>query len=614
MPVNLKNELEKFTYKCGYNEICTALAEWIEEYTSELEIEGNNIALDDIYVRFTRNLQVIGCCFTYDAVIDAHIAYTDLEREPQSTSQYFTIYCAAEVDDTLKSFEVSNIRINEKVPAGKSNTTKNFVPVISKAQMDDESRAFLHKYCPKALLEPTKVPVREIAVKMGLTLEFGYILSEDFSYLEQISFSDTKTLVYDLTSGNSRELEVKRGTILIDPEVFWERSLGCENFTIIHEIVHWEKHKLFADIKRLINQNGYKAHRCPKPARILWDKDTTWTEEEWLEWHANGIGARILMPKETVPAKIDEIKSNFPAELFADNTVFFIELIEELAKFYGTSRLMAKYRLQELGYEAVENIQLYEYDYQAYTHEIDEYKAFYEICEKDELRMLLSTGYFAYADRHFVINHEKCVSADENGVPRLTEFAWANLDKCTIKFKNIRINIKENEGKFSCFLYRDQTYCTFPTYHLKNNEAMFEIARELAANYQSSVPIQETPNSSFFQKAKEFMELKNINSTNFQELTLLPKSDFSVFHSGKYRIPNFRKILAFCAGLNLNISETEDLLKKAGLAFNGSTAHNAYMAAIIMFPGQSIDIKNEFLANLQIEGVSPLGADIAAKV
>lgn len=148
--------------------------------------------------------------------------------------------------------------------------------------MDEHAAAFLRKHCPKALLEPTTVPIRDIAKEIGLDLQFGYMLSEDFSFFGQISFSDTKTKVYNLETWKAQDLDVARGTILIDPEVFWERSLGCENFTIAHEVVHWEKHRLFADIKRLLYRDYYKPHRCPKPKSILWDSDDKWDDNEWL--------------------------------------------------------------------------------------------------------------------------------------------------------------------------------------------------------------------------------------------------------------------------------------------------------------------------------------------
>lgn len=606
MALKGKNELERFTDKFGYNKIWDALTEWIEKYSHALAIDGSDIALDDFNIKFTRNLQVEGCCFTYNAVVEAYIAYTDMYRDAQSKPQWFTVRCAAEVDNVLKSFKVLSVEIYSQLPAMKRNATENFVPIVAKSEMDGEARAFLRKHCPKALLEPTKVPIHEIAVDIGLRLEFGYMLSEDFSYLGQISFSDTKTHVFDIETGKSQELDVNRGTILIDPDVFWERSLGCKNFTIAHEVVHWDKHRLFADIKRLLYCNDYTAHRCPKPVRILWDPDDRWTDNEWLEWHANSISARILMPKETVPAKINEIKATFPPELMADKYAFFIALIDELAKFYGTSRLTAKYRLKDLGYEAVGDIQIHEYDFQRYTHEIDEYKAYYEICDNKDLRMLVNSGLFIYADRHFVINHDECVSYDENGVAHLTDFSMANIEKCTLKFLNIRMNLKESGKNFSDILYRGKSYETFQKYDRKENGAAFKFARELAATYTVQAPEREKTRVSLCDRVQQIFEAKNIDPSGFQALTLLSRDTYYKLKRPDYK-PAFETIIALCAGLDLDIIVTNELLNKAGYSFDGGEKHSAYMAAITQFLGKSILVRNEFLRNLNIKGVKPLG-------
>ena len=607
MSLKGKNELERFTEKCGYDIIFAAISEWISQ--NPFDVDGNDAALDDIGVKFTRNLCVDGCRFSYDAVIEAYIAYKDYDGENTQASQWFTVVCTAEVDDTLQSFEVSSVDIYAKIANRENNSTENFVPIISKIQMDNDARVFLSQHCPEALIQPTQVPIREIADKMGLTLEFGYILSEDFSYLGQISFSDTKTRVFDLDSGESSELNVTRGTILIDPGIFWERSVGCENFTIAHEIVHWEKHKLFADIKRLLYRGSYMAHRCPKPARIVWERDgDTWTENEWMEWHANGIGARILMPKETVPAKIEEIQATFSPELMADKTGFFITLIEELADFYGTSRLTTKRRLKELGYSAVNDIQINEYDFQAFTHEIDEYKAFYELCENPELKMLLDISMFVYAEQHFVINHEKCVTLDEDGIPRLTDYTWENLDRCTLKFANVRINIKEDTRHFSDILYREKIYETFQRFRRENNDAAFEAAKGLAADFNTTMPRRREQTVTFVQRVKGLLDDEEINQVKFTDLTTLSKATY-------YRLldeskkPSFHTVLSLCAGLDFDIDVTNDLLQKAALSFDGSVEHKAYAAAITNFTGKPIEVRNEFLCNLNIEGVRPLGEE-----
>ena len=109
---------------------------------------------------------------------------------------------------------------------------------------------------------------------------------------------------------------------------------------------------------------------------------------------------------------------------------------------------------------------------------------------------------------------------------------------------------------------------------------------------------------------KQILEVKKIGVAEFQERTLLSKVTFYRFQYETNK-QSFRSILAFCAGFDLDIYKTGELLGKAGYAFDGSEAHTAYMTAITAFGGKSIDVRNEFLANLNIKGVSPLGDDIA---
>jgi hypothetical protein len=109
---------------------------------------------------------------------------------------------------------------------------------------------------------------------------------------------------------------------------------------------------------------------------------------------------------------------------------------------------------------------------------------------------------------------------------------------------------------------------------------------------------------------RQILEVKNINVMRFQERTLLSKATFYRLQDEKEK-PSFRTILAFCAGLDLDVTLTNELLGKAGFAFDGGAAHNAYVMAITQFPGRSIDVRNEFLSNLDIKGVMPLGDDLS---
>jgi len=606
MSLDGRNELEKFINKCGYNKIWSAVEEWLDENISKFEIDAYiDFSLYDIVLKFTRNLNVDGCCFKFEIVYEVLVNYTDSFDEKHNISQWISMHCDAKVDDELVCFDVADVEIYSKTKLN-GNATPDFVPIISKNQMDAHAFEFLQRYYPEALTQPAEAPIREIAIKMGLNLEFGYILSEDFSYFGQISFSNSKTQVFNVETGDSQELEVTRGTILIDPEILLERSLGCENFTIVHELVHWEKHRLFADVKRLLYKGDYVAHRCPKPKKLFIDSDDEWTPEDWMEWQANGIGARILMPKETVPTKVNEITADFSDELKSDKTQYYITLIEELAEFYGTSQQATKYRLIELGYEEVEDIQIHEYDFQTYTHKIDEYKAYYELCENAKLRQLVNAGFFIYVDNYFVINHEKCVDYNEDGIPYLTDFAIENIEKCTVKFTNVRVNIKESGGKFSNVLYRGKTYETFQKYNSEDNDAMFEFAKELAADFDLKALERQKIRISFCDRVKQIFEAKDINSAKFYELTLLSRDIFSKLKRQNYK-PKFETVIALCAGLDLDIFTTNELLQKAGYAFDESEKHSAYMTVITHFTGKSIHVRNEFLKNLENIEIAPLG-------
>jgi len=168
MPLEGKNELERFVDKFGYNTIWTAITACLLDGNGDFGIAScTDFTPQDMFLKFTRNLAVDGCCFTFDAVFEVYASLRDEYDEEQNQGQWFTVSCAAEVDDVLKSFAVTDIATYTKAPKG-GNTTQNFVPVISKKQMDAEATAFLRLYCPEALRKPTKVPIREIADRLGL--------------------------------------------------------------------------------------------------------------------------------------------------------------------------------------------------------------------------------------------------------------------------------------------------------------------------------------------------------------------------------------------------------------------------------------------------------------
>jgi len=221
------------------------------------------------------------------------------------------------------------------------------VPVIKKSEFDDVATEFLTEYCPDALETPMAVPIMKIArKKLGLIVCTKYRLSEDFSNLGQMCFNSGYVEVYVKETDEFIKLTVRRGTIFIDPDVVELRNQGCFNNTVAHECVHWYKHRNYHLLAHVNDIKQAKKHRCPaeKPDENIQDK---WTDENWMEWQANGIAPRILMPKKMFIQAADDLREELSD---IDNSyVLGYTLKNKLAELFDVSKQSAGIRMQELG-------------------------------------------------------------------------------------------------------------------------------------------------------------------------------------------------------------------------------------------------------------------------
>lgn len=232
-----------------------------------------------------------------------------------------------------------------------TRVTNNLVPIISKAQFDDEATAFLTKYCPEALEAPMAVPIADIAKsKMGLTVITDVRLSEDLSIFGQMCFTGGLATIYDKDEEEYRYIKVERGTMLIDPDTYFLRNLGCLNNTIAHECFHWFRHRNYHTMKNLLDGTQSVACRCPSQEKDERFSDV-WSDEDWMEWQANGVAPRILLPKQTVNAAVEKMLAESRSNPFIAAGIMRPAqwVVEQLANFYRVSKVSVGIRLSELG-------------------------------------------------------------------------------------------------------------------------------------------------------------------------------------------------------------------------------------------------------------------------
>ncbi|MBR2547804.1 MAG: ImmA/IrrE family metallo-endopeptidase [Eubacterium sp.] len=226
-----------------------------------------------------------------------------------------------------------------------------YVPHIWKSELDAEATAFLSKYYPDAIKKPMCVPIEHIATEVMHIKVVEHHLSEDLSILGQMCFTDGMAEIYDPVNDEYREIFVKAGTMIIDPDTYAKRNLGSKRNTMAHESYHWFRHRRYHLAAAQYAAEDKPVYRCPTVPKSE-NLQTEWTDEDWMEWQANNVAPRILMPIETVGAvyekmAVESLKNAFVAKGLRPQSEW---IIEQTAGFYMVSKQAAEIRLKELGY------------------------------------------------------------------------------------------------------------------------------------------------------------------------------------------------------------------------------------------------------------------------
>ena len=93
--------------------------------------------------------------------------------------------------------------------------------------------------------------------------------------------------------------------------------------------------------------------------------------------------------------------------------------------------------------------------------------------------------------------------------------------------------------------------------------------------------------------------------TDFEAETGVKRTKLKQILDGEFNNPEVRTVIAICAGLNLDIVETTELLRSAGHILLNTREHWAYKYIIVCGEGMLLDERNSILIAL---GVPPVGS------
>ncbi|HGI2940945.1 TPA: XRE family transcriptional regulator [Streptococcus agalactiae] len=558
--------------------------------------EPNGFIEFDNFELYKINYEIINNCeLNLEIIVIANVIvrqYIKGEMEIDTKTKFVSVYAEVELDSGIKNFRIYNTEFKSDQYKKSRNLklSKDWVPYIRKKDFDAIAEKFLRKYYPQALTQPTPVPVEKIVSEMGLSIHQEK-LTIDNSVFGKMVFKDTDVEVIEDEQLVSEHFN--KGSILVDKDVVFKRNVGSYNNTVIHECVHWELHKVFHEVKMVLDKDHSQVSSWTE--ENLADS-SMWTSLDWMEWQANGIAPRILMPKVQTRIKIREL---FQTLTLVNPDISRSELVQEvvdnLATFFEVSRQAAKIRMIDLGFKEANGV--YNYLDDRYMHNFAfELEAFdkgssytitsndlcFEYCFNESFRQIIDRNKFIYVDNHLCLKDKKFIYMTKDG-PIMTDYAYEHMDECCLIFKVKSKNFTSisNETYYDYVLNRGVT---------KESE----IKADFVDILQNPSLMDQLPPLDMMKLGKKISELlkelpfefsgtlrshrkrKNCTQPFLAKLVGITERTLRDYETLEDNLPRLELTLSFCFALKLRPELSDDMIKKAGHQLTISPPHQVY--------------------------------------
>lgn len=471
--------------KC-YNGLYQTADDYVNENWESMDLYTRNVhrighvemidaTIERVYVRDLPEKRV---AFEVGMQLEIDVKEGDYHYdESDQCYPWIRIYCEGNLSCGLDDWEIIRVEPYSKKSAPPNSLSDALVPYIPYEQLDEVATEFLREHYPAALKvtpygqPPISVDSLALADSLGLTVKQQRI-REDASVFGQIYFVETDVEMYDANEGKMVTMTIPGKTIIFDPQMYLLRNLGSVNNTIIHECVHWVKHRKVFELEKLYNAEASNIS-CEVVGGAASAVARSATEQ--MEKQANQLTPRIQMPAEPFKVKAKEYIARFMRESNARHENEVMEqVITALETAFGVSKQAAKIRLVELGFDAAIGTYTYLDGHYVKPHtfrkgalkinqtfSISAQDAAVERFINQDLRKLTESGDYLFIDNHYVYNAPLYVQHDEDGWLDLTDYARSHMDECCLVF-DMKITSKVGEEYHTaCFLNREDSNITF---------------------------------------------------------------------------------------------------------------------------------------------------------
>lgn len=554
----------------------------------------------------------------FDVIVSCDVEMPSSSRKGYFAEKWLKIHCQVTLGIDMSGFRIMSIGdCKSQEESDNDRLSGELVPIIVRDQFEDEAEKFLTRYCPETLEKPTRIPIEAIAGYMKLQIIEDVPLSDELIYLGTIIFDNGNVLDKHrkITLRNA-----KRRTIYLEPRVSYEYSVGTKRTTIAHECFHWYRHQPYHILMKMIgaNDNLGKAIQCQIAANTT-DSDK-WKAVDWMEWQAKGVAPRILMPAKTTRIKADELLAEYGGAMEAGISDYE-NVIDELAILFDVSRQAAKVRLIDLGYTKVEGaypfvdghyIRGYSFKpgslEKNQTFTIPYADLFKAYCFDREFKKLIDTGNFVFVDRHLVLNEERYIIRDQNGITILSEYALLHIDECCVVFtKGYSYQSKYQGARYyNQFMRNAAPVDDQIEYSFELNNHNKELFDQIKNEKRRSDALRRYPGS-FAETLVELQKERKLSNKQLADRSLVGEKTIQRLRNNEEYPTTVQIILALCVGLKLPLPKAEMLLGKTDFKLNSMKGEGyIYQCVLSACAENSIYEINEML---EANDVQPLGSD-----
>ena len=515
--------------------------------------------------------------------------YSDDDEE--ELYQWFIINGKGKISNKLKDIQLLQISIYDEKIKKEKRLSDQLIPIIKKTELDNIAKDFLKKYFPESINKPQSINPYTLADKMGLKIE-EHTLSKDCSIFGSILFDDCSLNTWD---DNKKQVkDFKKGTILVDPSVYYLRNLGSYNNTIIHECVHWELHKKAFEFEKIYNKDLNKI-TCFVNGKI--GKSQGETSNSYIEWQANEITPRIQAPKEMLIKKFREYSNKYESNSSNSNILESIEnIIDDISNYFNISRQSAKIRLIECGYNIasgafnyIDNKYIKPYSYNEkklsnnQTFSIGIEDLIIEAIKNPNLNELIEKGKLIYTNSFLCLNDSKYIKKNSH---ELTDYARLNVDECCLKFDityedcvseelveyNDSISSTQKSFKKNCQLCWNINLGV--KYKIEfDKELNNNIVLQSQAILESEKYINEGLDCICYclsKTLKALMKWVKITGKKLADKSEVSEKTIQRIRTGETTNPNIETMVALCIGMDLPYEVSLAFIEKAGLNLMGN--------------------------------------------